>query len=146
MTWNWKNWILSLKKHLAGHNRKSTAGSLEFQCEHSECSKTFGNSVLLGRHQNIHRNNVQKCYFCPWSGALGKDDLALTHYDRHLLHPRYQCSGCGKKFYLKRDRDYHFEGQHEKIAKKYSCKLCLYQTHSIILLTSHVKRKHWFKL
>ena len=133
---NPQNLLLSFKKHLAGHNRQTTAGSLDFQCEHSECGKTFGNSVKLEDHQKIHRNDLQKCFFCPWTGAK------YTQNDRHLLNARYQCSDCGKKFYTKRERNYHFEGQHEKIARKYSCKLCSFQTHSIIHLKNHVARKH----
>ena len=131
---------MSLKKHLEGHKRKSTAGSLDFQCEHSECGKTFKGRFLLEQHRNLHNNNLQKCYFCPWAGAQGHNISA--HYDKHFLNPRFECSDCGKKFYAKKDRDYHFEGQHEKIARKYSCKHCLFQTHSIILLTYHIRRRH----
>ena len=133
---------MSFKKHLQGHKRKSIAGSLDFQCEHSECGKTFKDRHLLDVHQNIHRNNLQKCFFCPWTGNRGRDDKASTHYDKHLLYPRFECSACGKKFYTKKNRDVHFEGQHEKIAKKYSCKICSFHTHSKILLSSHLRHKH----
>ena len=88
----------------------------------------------------IHRNNLHKCFFCPWSGA--QERYALTHNDRHLLNPRYQCSDCGKKFYRKANRKLHFEAQHERIEQKYSCQLCSFQTHSKILLKGHVNRKH----
>ena len=131
---------MSLQKHLDGHKRKSTAGSLDFQCEHTECGKTFTDQVTLERHQNIHRNDLHRCFFCPWAGAQKND--ALTHNDKHLLNARYQCSNCGKKFYRKENRDLHFEAQHEKIAKKYSCQLCSFQTHSKILLKHHLSRKH----
>ena len=134
---------MSLKQHLAGHNRKTTAGSLDFQCEHLQCGKRFKDIHLLELHQNIHRNNLQKCYFCPWAGTQGH--AISTHHDRHILHQRFQCSDCGKKFYRKENRDLHFEAKHEKIAKKYSCKLCSFQTHSKILLKTHRQRKHWFK-
>ena len=118
----------------------TTAGSLEFQCEHSECGKTFQGRYHLEVHQNIHRNNLQKCFFCPWAGIV-KADIS-THHDKHFLNPTYQCSDCGRKFYRKKNRDMHFESQHENIEKKYSCKLCSYKTHSQILLKRHVKRQH----
>ena len=92
-----RNLILSLKKHLDGHKRKSTAGSLDYQCEHSECGKTFGTSNQLAKHINIHRNNLQKCLFCPWTGIRRQD--ASMHNDRHASHAKYKCPNCGKKYY-----------------------------------------------
>ena len=133
---------MSFKQHLAGHKRKSKAGSLDFQCEHTECGKTFKDRYCLEVHQNLHRNNLQKCFFCPWTENRGRDDKLSTHNDRHLLFQIFECSECGKKFYTKKDRDLHFEGQHEKIANKYSCKLCSFQTHSKIRLRWHVRQNH----
>ena len=131
---------MSLKIHLQAHQRKSTGGRLNLQCEHPECGKRFTDNFRLERHENIHRNNLRKCFFCPWAGAEERD--ALIHSDKHLLNARYKCSDCGKKFYKKESLTLHFEGQHEKIEKKYSCKLCSFQTHAKYLLKCHVQRKH----
>ena len=130
------------QKHLAGHNRKSIGGSLEYQCRKTECGKRFLNIRQLKNHENIHDNNLRNCYFCPWAGALGEDVHISTHFDRHFLRPRFKCSDCEKTFYMKKDRNNHYENKHELVIGKYICKFCTYQTHSRILLVSHVKRKH----
>ena len=131
---------MSFKHHLLGHNRKSTAGSLDFQCEHSECGKTFKDSYQLEVHQNIHRNNLQKCYFCQWAGT--ESHAISTHYDRHFLHPRYKCSDCEKAFYRRYELRSHSEAFHEKSIGRYKCKFCKFITYSRHTLYHHVRKMH----
>ena len=134
---------MSLKKHLDKlHNRISTVGSLDFQCEHKECGKTFKDRYLLERHQNLHRNILEKCYFCPWTGNLRRDYDATAHYDRHLLHPRFKCPHCEKAFFRKQELQGHVEAFHERTVGRYKCKSCEFTTHSRTYLSKHVWKMH----
>ena len=136
-----RNYILSLKKHLEKlHNRKSKGGSLDFQCEHSECGKRFSNNVQLELHQKIHRNDLHKCFFCPWAGVQHQDISA--HYDRHFLHPRFKCPECERAFFRKQEMNDHLENVHEKTVGRYKCKFCNFMTHNRTSFNSHVRIQH----
>ena len=65
-------------------------------CDGGNCGKTFDSNTDLKRHQNLHDNNLQKCYFCPWRSPAFKNDAILSHFDQHLDHPRFSCPVCGK--------------------------------------------------
>ena len=127
---------------MAGHNRKSIGGHIEYSCEKVECGKKFRNSRSLKNHINLHENNITRCYFCPWGAAVGEDLHISTHLDKHFLRPRFRCSSCGKTFYLKKDRNDHFENMHEKTIGKYNCKICPFQGHSRLHLGNHMQRNH----
>ena len=108
-------------------------------CDRGNCGKTFDSNTDLKRHQNLHDNNLQKCYFCPWRSPAFKNDAILTHFDQHLDNPRFSCPVCGKKFFIKYDMQKHFENSHEKVEGKYKCRLCDFRGHSRVHVSNHMK-------
>ena len=126
------------------HLRKSNVGSIQFRCKHLSCEKTFADLSALQIHLNLHENNVEKCYFCPWAAVVGQNTHISTHLNQHLKHAIFKCSHCTKKFYRKQSLVNHFEIYHEKIDGKYTCETCGYKTHSSDCLSKHkVRFKHF---
>ena len=133
---------LRSQKHLKHHERKSVGGTSEFSCIHGNCGKTFRRIAELIKHHNLHENNLDKCYFCPWGTPRGQTHNVETHLNQHLGEPNFKCSMCEKAFFRKFLLDYHFEVHHEKLEGKYSCQYCPFKTHSRNYLNEHTMIKH----
>lgn len=130
------------KKHLQSHLRKARTGSIEFVCDRGTCGKTFADLSALVKHINLHDNNLEKCYFCPWGAVVGQTSHIATHLNQHLNQATFKCLFCVKRFFRKDHLDLHFEIYHEKIDGKYTCKHCGYKTHSRGCLSKHEMRFH----
>ena len=94
------------------------------------------------KHLNLHDNNLERCYFCPWGTPRNQTHNVSTHLNQHLGKPNYKCPMCDRAFYRKILLDYHFEIYHEKIEGKYSCNFCSYKTHSRDCLFKHTGIVH----
>ena len=111
-------------------------------CDRGDCGKTFRTNTELTIHKNLHDNFLEKCYFCPYSRALGKGGDMAIHITQHFNHPNFKCEICEKKFFRKMYLDKHFEVYHEKIEGKYKCPDCPYKTHSRECFTRHSRFYH----
>ena len=127
---------------MRSHNRKIDGGRLEFLCDRGNCGKTFQSPSDLKKHQNIHDNILETCYFCPWGVPVGQTTNIATHLDKHLNHASFKCLVCGKSFFRKIYLQHHFEIHHEKIEGKYKCSFCPYRTHSKDCFNHHRLRFH----
>ena len=128
--------------HVTSHKRKSVGGSVDFMCNRAECGKTFQKKSALQNHIDLHDNNLQICYFCPWRAPPGNTDKISTHFDQHLDRPGFQCSSCGRLFFRKREMIDHFEAIHEKTVGRYKCTICKFSTHSRTFFHNHVRNVH----
>ena len=88
-------------------------GIVGFTCDRVECGKTFQNSRLLENHTNLHRNKLEKCFFCPWGAPVGEDGRVSAHLDRHFSQPRFKCDICGKCTYSKSNMNDHIRRMHK---------------------------------
>ena len=124
------------------HKRRSVAGSIANRCNRGDCGKTFESQAALKNHTDLHDNNLQVCYFCPWRSPPGKTENICTHFDQHLDHRRFECQSCDQKFFRKGEMDHHFEAVHEKPIGKYKCLICNFTTHSRTSMRNHKFLKH----
>ena len=111
-------------------------------CDRDGCGKKFRRRGELVRHLNLHDNNLEKCFFCPWGVARGQTNAIATHLNQHLGQANFECTICQKRFYRKISLKDHFESYHEKVEGKYRCKICVYKTYSRLSLGQHMLKKH----
>ena len=133
---------MSYQKHLNSHKSESVGGTLEFMCDREGCGKKFRRRGELVRHLNLHDNNLEKCFFCPWGVARGQTNAIATHLNQHLGQANFECTICQKRFYRKISLKDHFESYHEKVEGKYKCDFCEYKTHARICLRHHIHYHH----
>ena len=122
------------QKHISFHKQKVTG---PFVCERGTCGKGYQHIRDKERHIRIHDNHLLHCHFCPWAGNT---DLG-NHLNHHFNIRPYNCSYCAKQFYTHKDKKYHEETYHERIADRYRCDLCLFKTHSSVILGYHKRDK-----
>ena len=132
---------------MLSHKRKSTGGSIDFQCPFGDCGKTFEDNYSLKNHTKLHKNHLDSCFFCPWKGLMH-----TTHYRVHIYQHLtkigdFKCSYCSKTFFTRRQKTDH-EETHEKDFNKYKCKFCSFKTHSSSSFSHHkcelkIKNTFW---
>ena len=132
--------IWAYKKHSRCHTKDRREVSSEFHCDRGNCEKAFGRKIDLQRHLNLHDNNTEKCYFCPWHCASGSTQAVRVHLNHHYGYPEFECSYCEKLFYTNAHLKHHIELYHEKIEGKYKCPFCYFKTYAKNNLFAHIGR------
>ena len=110
-------------------------------CDRGTCGKKFRRQAELEKHLNLHDNNLEKCYFCPWGVARGQTNAISTHFNQHFGNANFKCTHCDRTFYRQNSLDFHFGAFHEIVQGRYQCKLCDFKTHSRYNFSNH-KRAH----
>uniref|UniRef100_A0A8C4S6Y9 Growth factor independent 1B transcriptional repressor n=1 Tax=Erpetoichthys calabaricus TaxID=27687 RepID=A0A8C4S6Y9_ERPCA len=96
--------MFSTPHGLEVHVRRSHNGSRPFSC--SICRKTFGHTVSLEQHMNVH--SQERSFECKMCGKTFKRSSTLsTHLLIHSDTRPYPCQYCGKRFHQKSDMKKH---------------------------------------
>ena len=111
-------------------------------CNRTECGKTFQKKSALQNHIDLHDNNLEICYFCPWRAPPKNTAAISTHFDQHFDCPKFKCYSCDRLFFRKREMKDHFDSVHEKALERYKCKICNFSTHYRTSFHNHVRNVH----
>ncbi|XP_056157763.1 zinc finger protein Gfi-1b [Lampris incognitus] len=122
------------------HVRRSHSGTRPFGC--SICRKTFGHTVSLEQHMNVH--SQEKSFECKLCGKTFKRSSTLsTHLLIHSDTRPYPCQFCGKRFHQKSDMKKHtYIHTGEKPHKCQACGKAFSQSSNLI---THSRKHTGFK-
>ncbi|KAM9324311.1 zinc finger protein Gfi-1b [Gastrophryne carolinensis] len=132
--------VFSTSHGLEVHVRRSHSGTRPFVCD--ICGKSFGHSVSLEQHLNVH--SQERTFECKMCGKTFKRSSTLsTHLLIHSDTRPYPCQFCGKRFHQKSDMKKHtyiHTGE-----KPHKCQVCGKAFSQSSNLITHSRKHTGFK-